>query len=121
MFVAVAGGRLRAGLGRAAPLLGALALVAAGVLWSWGPGALPASLALSALGLLLAAAVMVGSGAAVRAAPQAHAVFAAFCLAWVLAGAINTGLAKSRGSGLAFCPLPTALPNRNHPADVILT
>jgi hypothetical protein len=38
-------------------LLAALGLVAAAALWSWGPGALPASLALLDIGLAAAAAL----------------------------------------------------------------
>ena len=60
---------MRRALGAAAPALLALALVAAGVLWSWRPGALPGSLALSALGLLAAAAVALIGGAAAHARP----------------------------------------------------
>lgn len=71
----------------------ALALLAAAALWSWGPGALPASLALSALGTLLAAAVLVAGGAGARARPDAEALFAAFCWAWVAAGVANIAIA----------------------------
>lgn len=90
----------------------ALVLLAGAALWSWGPGALPASLALSALGTLFAAAVLVaaGSGAGAgapaggvgreapgagdAAAQQAAAgLFAAFCWAWVAAGVLNIGVA----------------------------
>ncbi|MDP2007596.1 MAG: Wzy polymerase domain-containing protein [Rubrivivax sp.] len=71
----------------------ALALLAAAALGSWGPGALPASLALSTLGTLFAAAVLVAGGAGARARPDAEALFAAFCGAWVAAGALNIGVA----------------------------
>ena len=92
LFLAAAGGQLRdAPLARS--LFAAIALAALGVAWSWGPGALPASLALSALGALAAAALLAASGAAVRAAPQGRAVFLAFCAGWVAAGAVNAGLA----------------------------
>ena len=57
LFVAAAGGRWRAA-GPAWPLWAALGGVALGVFVSWGPGALPASLALAALGLLLAAPLL---------------------------------------------------------------
>lgn len=67
----------------------ALALLGAAALWSWGPGALPASLALSAIGTLAAAAVLVAGGAGARARPDAEALFAAFCWAWVVAGVLN--------------------------------
>jgi O-antigen ligase len=72
-----------------AALWAALGLVAVGVLWSWGPGALPTSLALSALGLLLAAVVLAAAGVAARAHPQAAALFVAFAGAWVIAGVLN--------------------------------
>ena len=75
----------------ALPLL-ALALVMASVLWSWLPGALPMGLALSAVGLLLATALLVLSGAAVRASPRAVPLFALFCAGWVVAGVLNAGI-----------------------------
>ncbi|MDP1533504.1 MAG: polymerase, partial [Rubrivivax sp.] len=52
-------------------LLIVLALLAAAALWSWGPGGLPASLALSALGLLCAAALLLVAGATQRASADA--------------------------------------------------
>ena len=75
----------------ALPLL-ALALVMASVLWSWLPGALPMGLALSALGLLLATALLLLSGAAVRASPRAVPLFALFCAGWVVAGVLNAAI-----------------------------
>jgi O-antigen ligase len=77
----------------AAPLMVALALVALGVVGSWGPGALPASLALSALGLLAAAALLVASGAQQRARADAVDVFAAVCIGWLVAGLLNVAVA----------------------------
>ncbi len=71
----------------------ALALLAAAAAWSWGPGALPASLALSTLGTLFAAAVLVAGGAGARARPDALALFTAFCWAWVAAGVLNIAVA----------------------------
>ena len=91
VFAGMAGGRLRHA-GSAWTLLAALAAVAAAAAWSWGPGNLPASLALSALGMLAAAAVMVTSGAATGAAPTRDDVFAAFCWGWLVAGALNAGI-----------------------------
>lgn len=73
-----------------AALWAALGLVGVGVLWSWGPGALPASLALSALGMLLAAVVLAAAGVAARRHPQAATLFIAFAGAWVIAGVLNT-------------------------------
>jgi O-antigen ligase len=92
LFIALAGGRLR-DAAPAWPLLAALGAMAAGVLWSWGPGVLPSSLALSALGLLLAAAALAASGAAVRACAHGNIVLVLFCAGWVVAGGLNTGLA----------------------------
>jgi O-antigen ligase len=77
----------------ATPLLAALAALLAGVLLSWGPGALPASLALSAVGLLVATAVAVASGASGAARLSREDLFIAFCWGWVVAGGLNSGLA----------------------------
>ncbi len=84
----------------AATLQAALALLVAAGLWSWLGAALPASLALSLIGSLLAAAVMVASGAGARARLQADAaglaavdLFAAFCWGWVVSGALNVAIA----------------------------
>jgi O-antigen ligase len=88
LFAAVAGGAWPAAR-RAWPLFAVLAGVALGVLWSWGPGALPSSLALSALGLLAAAALLVAAGASARATRSAELVFVVFCWGWVLAGGLN--------------------------------
>jgi hypothetical protein len=90
---------LAAGQGAKA-LQGALALLVAAGLWSWLGASLPASLALSLIGALLAAAVMVASGAGARARLQADDkgaaavdLFAAFCWGWVVAGALNVAIA----------------------------
>jgi len=79
----------RAAGGRSLPLLAALALVAAGVLWSWGPGALPSSLALSALGLIFGAALLAAAGASARRSERAADLFIAFAAGWVIAGLLN--------------------------------
>ena len=92
LFAAVAGGVWPAAR-RAWPLFAALAGVALGVILSWGPGALPSSLALSALGLLAAAALLVAAGASARATRSAELVFIAFCWGWVLAGGLNLVIA----------------------------
>ena len=76
-----------------APLLAALGLVGVAVGWSWGPGALPSTLALSAIGLLAATAVVVAGAAGAAARPDAQDLFAAFCWAWLVAGLCNVGLA----------------------------
>ena len=75
------------------PVHAALALMAAAVLWSWGPGGLPAGLALSALGLMAAAAVMLAAGAGACASPHGQHLFVLFCWAWLLAGVLNAGVA----------------------------
>ncbi|RVT52652.1 PglL family O-oligosaccharyltransferase [Rubrivivax albus] len=92
LFAAVAAGAWRSAR-PAWPLGLALGGVALGVVGSWGPGALPSSLALSALGLLLAAAVMVAAGASARSTASAQALFAAFCWGWVVAGGVNLAIA----------------------------
>jgi O-antigen ligase len=84
----------------AAPVWAALALVAAGVSWSWGPGALPASFALSALGMLAAAALLLAAGAAARRGPEATVLFTAFCVAWLAAGLLNLAV----GAVQVFAP-----------------
>jgi O-antigen ligase len=75
------------------PLWAALGAVAVGVVLSWGPGALPSTLALSALGLLAATAVAGAGGAGARARTDAPDVFAAFCWAWLVAGMFNVAIA----------------------------
>lgn len=80
----------------AAPLQAALALLALAAVTAWvGGGALPAPLALSALGTLLATGLLVAGGAGARARGGETAVhlFAAFCWAWALTGALNVVVA----------------------------
>jgi len=77
----------------AAPLLGALALLMAAALASWQWGGLPASLALSALGLLLAATVLAAAGAGMRSRPLAEDGFAIFCWAFAITAACNVVVA----------------------------
>ncbi len=84
----------------AAPVALALALVAAAALWSWGPGGLPSSLALSAIGALAAAAVLLLAGAAARGADSRGRAFAVFCLAWTVAGVANVAI----GAVQVFAP-----------------
>ncbi len=74
-------------------LQAALALMLVGVAWSWGPGALPTGLALSAIGLLLAAAVLAASGAAAHARGDAVDTFAAVAWGLAVAGAFNVVIA----------------------------
>jgi hypothetical protein len=74
------------------PLWLALAALAAGVLQSLLFGSLPSALALSALGLLAAAAVLAWAGAAAtRDAPTT--TFAAFAWGLLAAGALSAGVA----------------------------
>ena len=75
------------------PVWAALAPLIVSAVWAWGPGALPASLALSAIGTLIAAAVLVAGGAGARARLDAESLFAAFCWAWVVAGVLNVVVA----------------------------
>ncbi|HYN60678.1 MAG TPA: Wzy polymerase domain-containing protein [Rubrivivax sp.] len=91
---------LRGALRDAALPLAALALLVLSVLWSWGPGALPSGLALSAIGLLLATLLLLLSGAATRASAQAVPVFALFCMGWVVAGGLNAAI----GAVQVFAP-----------------
>jgi len=83
---------LRAAALDAALPLAALGGLAAAVLWSWGPGALPAGLALSGLGLLLACVVLLLGGAAAQGSPRASELFALFCAGWVAAGVLDAAI-----------------------------
>lgn len=80
-------------LRRAAVGLAPLGLVALAAAWSRAGGALPTSLALSAVGTLLAAMVLLAAGVVASRGAAASAVFAAFCVAWVVAGVANAGVA----------------------------
>jgi O-antigen ligase len=80
-------------LRRAAPAWLALALVTLAAAWSSLAGALPSSLALSAIGTLLAAMVLLAAGIVASHRAAVSVVFAAFCLAWVVAGVANAGVA----------------------------
>jgi len=80
--LALAPGRV---CGRAWPLHAALLALAAAVLWSWGPGQLPASLALSALAQLVGALLVAWAGTEVARRSDAVDAFAA--LAWGLLAA----------------------------------
>ncbi|MEO7851181.1 MAG: Wzy polymerase domain-containing protein [Rubrivivax sp.] len=72
--------------------LAALALTALAAAATWAFASLPAGLALSALGLLAATALLLLSGAVARASAQAMPLFTAFCIGWVVAGALNAGI-----------------------------
>jgi O-antigen ligase len=80
---------VRSAIGDVALPLAAVGPVLGAVLWSWLPGALPTGLALSAIGMLLAATLLLLSGAAIRGGSQAVPIFTLFCAAWVLAGVLN--------------------------------
>jgi len=81
--------RLRA----SAALLGALVLLILAAAGSSVFGALPAALGLSAVATLIATLLMALGGAGMRARIDAEALFAAFCWAWVISGALNIGIA----------------------------
>jgi Virulence factor membrane-bound polymerase, C-terminal/O-Antigen ligase/Protein glycosylation ligase len=70
----------------AAPLLLALAILAAAALVSWQWGSLPTSLALSALGTLFAAVVVALAGVSAARGPGATMHFGAYCWGWWVAG-----------------------------------
>jgi O-antigen ligase len=98
----------------------ALLLLGACAAWSWGPGGMPSTLALSALATLAAALLMLAAGAAATAdnsrdgspsstlsAPSTReTLFAAFAWAWFVAGLFNVAVALVQ----VFAP---ALPDGN--------
>ena len=119
------------------PLLAALALMVAAALGSWAWGALPLSLALQAAGLLLAAGLMVitGASAAQRGLAQpahAEAAFAALAFGLLVAGVLGAGVALVQvfapGWADASWIAPSAVPGRavgnlrqpNHLASLLL-
>jgi len=75
--------------GQAKWLLLALTAVMAAALLSWRMGALPPSLALSALAMLGSAALLAAAGADLAAGPRAVAVFRWLCGALLAAGAAS--------------------------------
>ena len=77
---------------RVGPLLGALVCLAAAACASWWFGSLPSSLALSAIGTLFAAAIVLAAGAAMASGALAVPVFTAFCWGWVVAGALGAAI-----------------------------
>ena len=74
------------------PVLLALSVLCASALAPWLFGALPSSLALSVFGSLMAAIVLLMSGAQVARSSSAITVFALFCLGWLCAGVLNAGI-----------------------------
>jgi O-antigen ligase len=115
-----------------APLLAGLAVVAVAVLWSWGPGALPASLALSALVLLAAAALVMCGAAGARRRFDATGLFAAWCVALLITALVNAAVAAVQvfapdvpdGKWLAISGIPGRavgnLRQPNHLSSVLL-
>lgn len=77
----------------AAPVATALAIVAGCAAASGLFGALPSSLAWSAIGLLLASAILLVAGVTAARGPSATTVWAAFCAAWAAAGMLNAAIA----------------------------
>jgi O-antigen ligase len=75
------------------PLIGALALVAAAALVSWGWGTLPRSLAAQAVGLLAGAALMVVAGACAASGPRRTEVFAALAWGLLASGVLSSAVA----------------------------
>ena len=92
-FVAVSAPRSPGAARGGAPLFGALAVMIAAAGWSWAEGSLPASLALSAVLMLLAAGVLVASGAAQQGRSEPADVFADFAFGWAVAGVFNVAIA----------------------------
>ena len=88
LVLAPAALRLRLG----APEL-AIALLMAAVAWSWGPGSLPSTLALSALCTLAAAALLLQAGRVASGGSAVGDVFALFCGGLLLAGVLNAAIA----------------------------
>ncbi len=72
-----------------APVWAALGLLALGVVVSWAFRGLSHGLALSALGMLAVAALLLAGGAAASNSPQREVLFTMFCWAWVAAGLAN--------------------------------
>lgn len=83
----------RASLWGSRPLLLALVPLLLAVPWSWGWGSLPGGLALSAIGFVLGAGVIVVAGAAVQTRGDAVETFAGVCFGFVIAGALNVAIA----------------------------
>jgi O-antigen ligase len=76
-----------------APLLAALGVLALGVCWSFLGWALPASLGWSALGLLGAAALLVGAGADASRRGQGLSAATAFFVGMLVAGTLSAAVA----------------------------
>ncbi len=85
----VAAVRPRGGLAAALAALGVLAVAAAG---SWAWVGLPSGLALSAVGLIGVAALVLWTAASVADAGRGVVAFQAFCIALVIAGVLSAGV-----------------------------
>jgi hypothetical protein len=83
------------------PLLAALALVGVGIAGSWGLGSLPGTLALSAAGLLAAAARWWSAARRRARGADGTACSLAFALAWAVAGALP---ARASAAVQVFAP-----------------
>jgi len=79
--------RLRVG----APEL-AIGLLMAAIAWSWGPGSLPSTLALSALCTLAAALLLLQAGRVASGGPSVGDVFVLLCWGLLLAGVLNVAI-----------------------------
>jgi O-antigen ligase len=113
-------------------LQAALAVLALAVLWSWSPGGLPSTLALSALALLAAAAVLAAAGASPVSNQAGQQAFKWFCWGWLLAGLLNVGIAAvqvfapewANGRWVAITTMPGRaignLRQPNHLSSVLL-
>ena len=74
---------------KAWPLQAALLALVAAVLWSWGPGQLPASLALSALAQLAGAVLVAWAGTELARRSDAVDAFALFAWGLLAAGLVS--------------------------------
>jgi O-antigen ligase len=90
VVLVLAPGRLS---GRGWPLQGALLALGAGVLWSWLPGHLPASIALSSLSLLAGAMLLAWAGTESARQVDSVKVFEAFAWGMLLAGLLSAVVA----------------------------
>jgi O-antigen ligase len=88
-LVVAAGLRHPRGMAGDGLLQSALLLTLAAIVWSGTRGSLPGSLALSGIGLIVATAVLVASGAAVHGPGGTADAYVDFSIGWAVAGALN--------------------------------
>lgn len=93
VFLCAPAARLASAARGTAPLLLPLGAMMTAAVLAFGAGDLAASLGLSILATLAAAAVLVIGGSAAALRCTAEALFTAFCWAWLLAGVLNMLLA----------------------------